>query len=173
MFLGGIWTMVRSNSWQSSANRQHRNANGSLIELMAALIVIIPIVLCLFDIGVMVITAMVNDSTCRSVARLASAGEPKDVQKRVEAALKRAEVHNAVLTNMRLEAGYPRNDDEVVMEEGAVTGPVNGKVTVRIAVDVHPPFLISHVMQQQSITMHSEQTFPYTYVRKGSSEIPN
>jgi len=165
--------MLRSNSWQSGVSRKQRNANGSLIELMAALIVIIPIVLCLFDIGVMVITAMVNDSTCRSVARLASAGEPTDVQQRVEAALKRAEVHNAVLTNLRLVEGYPRNDDQVVMAKGAVTGPVNGKVTVRIAVDVHPPFLIKHVMQQQTITMHSEQTFPYTYVRKGSSELPN
>ncbi len=165
--------MTRSNSWQQRKSLNLRNSHGSAIEMVAAIVVIIPILLCLFDIGVMLVTAQVNDSTCRNIARIASSGEPQDVRTRVEAAIDRAKVNNSIMTNLRLDSGYPMNDALVALNKGAVTGPVNGKVTVRIAVDVHPPFLISHVMQDQAITMHAEQTYPYTYVRQGSDELPN
>lgn len=165
--------MKNTNSWQQRKQSNFRNSHGYTLEMFAGIIVLIPILLCLFDIGVMLVTAQMNDTTCRNVARIASSGEPQDVQTRVEAAIKQAQVNNSLVTNLRLDQGYPLNDANVSLTRGAGTEPVNGKVTVRIAVDVHPPFLISHVMQHQAITMHAEQTYPYTYVRHGSSELPN
>jgi hypothetical protein len=164
--------MAKSNK-QSAKRFTIRSSKGYMIEIVAILILLIPIMLCLVDIAVMVVTAMINDTTCTNIARIASSGEPSEVQERVQAALERSKVDNALISNLRLADGYPKNDDSVSTEPSEVTGPVNGKVTVRIAVDVHPPFLIKHVMQNQSCTMHAEQTFPYTYIRKGTSEVPN
>jgi hypothetical protein len=165
--------MAHTVSGHSAKRRNSRNIQGSFIELGAALIVIIPIILCLFDIAILITTAVMSDSLCRNAARIASSGEPSDVHSRVQAALDQAKVQNPIVSNLRLAAGYPVNDNNVSLVQTGVTGPVNGTVTVKIAVDVHPPFLISHVLPNQVITMNAQQTFPYTFIRKNANEDPN
>lgn len=139
----------------------------SIVELVAGLIVLIPIVLIMIDIGSLYLASIMNSDICREAARAAANGPPGAVQtgepqKRVDTVINRKRA---------MCAGNVTIDSPVQVTEAVRTplpakpfgGQVDGEVTVETVVTVRPPFLVQAIVPQ-GVKIRTSQTFPYTWV---------
>jgi hypothetical protein len=139
----------------------------STIELVAGLMILIPIVLSLIDIAVFVMGVSLNDSVCRDATRAAASGPPDKIahgqpKQRAEMVVKRSYKTEGAI-RLSPDVDIRENIREPLPSE-PYGGPVDGEVTVSTTVNVHPPFLVSVFCGSSGITFKSEQTFPYTWV---------
>ncbi|MBY0546815.1 MAG: hypothetical protein K2W95_05955 [Candidatus Obscuribacterales bacterium] len=139
-----------------------RPRGASSVELIFGLIMLIPVVLILLDLGFIMVSVFSNDSLCREACRAASATDPKDAEKIARQIVGQANTggstHNTfklidkpVLTTMKLPPE----------EQG---GLVEGNVTLKTGVEVMPMFLVGAIYGGKPITFVAQKTFPYTFV---------
>lgn len=146
-----------------------------MVELMAILLIAIPLVLVLFDSAVIMMAVATNDAACRDAARAASSGPPgllaagsRSVapggapSKRASTVLKRIYAPSGYLKI--LEEANVKETIKSPVPDATTGGAVIGEVTVRTTADVYPPFLIGHVVGELPIKVQKEETYNYTYV---------
>ncbi|HMY03648.1 MAG TPA: hypothetical protein PKA48_09850 [Candidatus Obscuribacter sp.] len=150
----------------SYSSNRFRPRGQSSVELVAGLIILVPIVLVLFDLAVIVLGVQINDSTCREAARVASIGDPTDCDKRARAVVARANAQgSSMLSNFQMfsctSTVTPAQVNAMKLNFG---GPVSGTVTVVTRVDIHP-FVVHYAYSGGApITFQATQTYPFTYV---------
>lgn len=127
----------------------------STVELVAGVIIIIPLVLFLIDTSIITVCAFKNDSICREACRAAASGDPKDCEKNAKAEIDKSNTGGFatyVLTSAKA------NNVEI---PAIGHGLVSGSVSVRTAAQVHAPFVIGMIVP--NFKLESEQSFPITY----------
>lgn len=131
------------------------NRGQSTVELIAGVVIIIPLVLFLIDASIITVCSFKNDAVCREACRAAASGDPKDCQAAATAEVEKANsggfakfvVENAKANNVEVPAtGH---------------GLVSGSVTVKTSANVHAPFVIGLIVP--NFKVESEQSFPITY----------
>lgn len=153
----------------------------SLVELLAGLVVIIPVVLFLIDAGTLFLGATENNQVCRDSARAAASGEPGDVttagsDRDVPAGKQPFDRAASVIRRTCKPGGAIRMSPDPKVTETLRAplptqpfgGPVDGEVTVETTVTVYPPFLVSTIVGPGGVSFKTSQTFPYTWVMSGT-----
>lgn len=135
----------------------NRPSGQSTVELIAGVIVIIPIILCLVDLSIIAQSSFKNDSICREACRAAAAGDPKDCQKNAEQEISKYNTAGG-FTRFSL-AGSPTTQNLELPASGH--GLVRGTVSVKTSASVHAPFIIGFF--SPNFTLQTEQSFPFTY----------
>lgn len=139
-------------------------------ELVAGLAIIIPTILLFIDLGFLVFGATVNDTICRNTVRIVAAGSPETAAQRAATAINKAKDDSGPLKNLRLAPGYPINQN---VSPPNVPGPAGGEVTVKTSIDIQLPVSLEAFTHSNQVTVSSQQTFPYTFVRKNMGTVPN
>lgn len=145
----------------------------SIIELAVGLAVILPVVLLLFDLGVVMMGVQINNSVCREAARVAAGGNPGDpsgLENRAEAVIKRTNSSaTGMLSNYRLIKPITTSPSQSAINQQMNTlrgygGPVSGTITVETEVDIRP-FVVKYAYGgKDPLTFRARQTFPFTYM---------
>ncbi|MCA0314901.1 MAG: hypothetical protein LCH63_13850 [Candidatus Melainabacteria bacterium] len=148
------------------AGRRTKAKGQSSVELVAGLIILVPIILCLFDLAVIVIGVQINDATCREAARVASIGDPTDCNKRAQAIVARANAQgSSMLSNFQLQSCTSTiSPAQITAMKANFGGPVSGTVSVVTQVDIKP-FVVHYAYSGGApLTFQARQTYPFTYV---------
>ncbi len=167
----------RSRAVRSYGLSRARTGGQSLIELVAILLVALPIVLILFDSAVIMMAVATNDAACRDAARAAASGPPgllaEGNQRSVAPGDPPSKRAGAVLKRVYAPNGFLKILEHVDVHETikspiptATTGggAIIGEVTVRTTADVYPPFIVGHLTGDSPLEFQKEETFSYTYV---------
>ena len=145
----------------------------SMIELIAGLIVLVPIVLILIDIGTLVIGSAMNSDICREAARAAAMGAPDELlpgtpRDRAEAVVnrKRQQTSGAVSIKSPIQMWEDLRDP---LPQPPFGGPVDGEVTVQTTVTVRPPYLVGSIVPN-GVDLTCRQSYPYTWIMPPDSQ---
>ncbi|MBX9686951.1 MAG: hypothetical protein K2X27_09630 [Candidatus Obscuribacterales bacterium] len=157
---------------------RNRNSKAQLmIECSAGLIALLPVILCLFDLIVIVVGVSVNDAACREACRVASTGSPTMYLSRANAVIAKSVLYNlrGAIGNLRLVEKDSHNSQEADEKiDDTVGGNVSGTVTVKTSLEVYPPFLIGAIHKQASgtekLVFYAQQTMPYSFAVANESE---
>src|SRR5271170_2632814 len=60
----------------NNRRQQSSDSGASLVELLSALVIVVPLILLAIDLGVIYLGVSLNDRVCRSAARSAASGPP-------------------------------------------------------------------------------------------------
>lgn len=135
------------------------------MELVFGIIILVPIILGLFDLGSIITAVSANDSLCREACREAAAGPPANSKRLVEQLIDQANRKGGGgLGSAKFSLPEDPKSLELKLPPPEQGGMVQGRVQVKTQVDVHPPFLVSFLYQGQPLKFIAVQTFPYTYV---------
>ncbi|HEY9789983.1 MAG TPA: hypothetical protein V6D22_06275 [Candidatus Obscuribacterales bacterium] len=152
-----------------------RHAAGqSFIELGAAMIVLVPILLLLIDLSIIAIAAGLNDSVCRDSARAAASGPPAGTPVAYNQVLPPAsEPYKralAVVKSIYATHIPAKVRDTIQVTESVVDvppapqgGSVTGDVAVQTTIDVYPPFIV-RAITPGGIALACRHSVAYTYV---------
>lgn len=146
----------------------------SFVELGTGMVVLLPLVLAVIDMGFIGVGASINDAVCRDAVRAAASGPPSqkvkgirkvgpgsEPYKRALSVLKMQAPSNAsVSINEQMEIEENLEEDEPAEEIG---GSVVGEISVRTTVSIVPPFQLQ--MFSGPVTLSSTHTQPYTYAK--------
>lgn len=151
-------------------NKRTKRAQ-SIVELVAGVILIIPVVLLLIDLATLVLGVTSNDNLCREAARAASAGDPDSANARATAIVNQANLtKGGVIAKFELIDARPLRPDRSgppIRPDGATGGGiVQGSVDVRTRVIVAPPFLLNALKRDDHFAFETFQSFPITFVVK-------
>lgn len=135
--------------------KMKRAQGQSTVELIAGVIVIIPLVLFLIDASIITVCSFKNDSICREACRAAASVDPKDCESSAKAEVAKANTGGFAQYSL---VSAKANNVEV---PATGHGLVSGNVSVRTAGIVHAPFVIGLVVP--TFKVESEQSFPITY----------
>jgi hypothetical protein len=143
-------------------------------ELIAGLMILIPIVLYALDYATVVYGGQMNASACSAACRAAASGPPSGYTPvsannpnpvnntpRLRAMTTLAKVAQAgAVIRVKKTVGI---NEQVLSPIPIVPygGPFNGTVSVKTRCDVFPPFLLPFIPNQ--VTLYTEQTYPWTY----------
>lgn len=141
---------------------RRRTTAASSVELVFGLIMLIPIVLILLDLGFIMVSVFSNDSVCREACRAASATDPKDAEKIAQQIVGQANNGGSTHNTFKLIDRPVLTTLKIPPEEQG--GLVEGNVTLKTGVEVKPMFLVGAMYGGKPITFIAQQTFPYTFV---------
>jgi hypothetical protein len=153
--------------------QKQRNMQGSsFIELTAALMVVIPLVLYGIDAATIYMGQSMNAEYCRESCRAAANGPPNyysagtnyTPKNRAEQVMKnRYNPKSMIRVSIK-----PLVHEQVFapLPQVPFGGPVRGVVTVRSFVTVYPPLPLPFFPQK--VNLRTESTFPYTWVMPGT-----
>lgn len=143
-----------------------RNRAQSITEVIVGLIVLVPVILILIDIGSLIIASAVNSDICRAAARAAANGAPDriDAGRPKERALavvnaKKNEARGNVSVNLPIQVWETVRDPLPAKPFG---GAVDGEVTVETSITCRPPFLVGAVVPG-GVEIKARQTYPFTW----------
>jgi Flp pilus assembly protein TadG len=140
-------------------------------ELVAGLLFLIPMFLYTINYAVVLYAGAMNNNCCTAAARAAAEGPPTNyTNSSGSTPTTRAQ---AVLKKVSQTIGVIRESDTVYVAENILTpvpsygaagfgGPFIGNVTIQTTCNVYPPFSLPFT--PQSVTLHTSQTFPWTWV---------
>jgi Flp pilus assembly protein TadG len=135
-----------------------------MIEMCVGLIVLLPVIFTVFDLGIIVLALQTNDSACREAARLAATGDPLLASQRAGAAVARANENNSQLANnfalVSCVLSIPNAQLVVLSANG---GPANGSVTVITQVDIYPFIVHWAYAGVKPLQFASQETYPFSY----------
>jgi hypothetical protein len=145
-----------------------QGGGGSLIEMMSALIIVIPAFLCLIDLYFVIMGYWWSTSACTLAARAAAQGPPNAlIRKGPEMRAKQALEGSAPDPNSPIHlVDYTVSETVKRLPDSVVGGAVSGSVTVDINTVITPPFVLRFAVPQQKFAVHASHTCPYTYVRR-------
>jgi hypothetical protein len=172
---------MNNNMTSSTTRRFTRRQKGqSLFELVAGLMVFVPIILLLIDCAVIMMGVSINDAACHDAARAASSGPPATSTSGAEhpvgpasSPYKRA---LTVVKDVYSAGGLVRISHSLSVREALsdpvpqvpTGGPVIGQVTVQTTASVSPPFLLRVFVENGVFEFKNTQRYPYTYVMPSS-----
>lgn len=157
-----------------------RNSGSSAVELVAGIIVLIPVFFFILDVGVCIMAAMTNDTICREAARAAAGGRPENFSNGSGAALNKDSLDRAKqLVKNSKTGGYisklklieenshtywtGEKDPSVPRPDKQGGGPWGGQYWVTTEVVVSLPASVPNILPS-SCTFQSRQAFPMTKV---------
>lgn len=155
-------------------NPRTRNGQG-IVELVTALVCLVPVGLVLIDLGVVAIGAGINDAACRDAARAAASGAPSELTladnrtigpdkspyQRAQSVIKKIYATNVPAKIRQNIEAIETIKDVPAIEAG---GAVDGEVSVKTTIDVYPPFIIGKVVGDGGIALSAKHIVPITYV---------
>lgn len=147
----------------------------SMIELVAALIVFIPVFLAVADLVFIGIGASVNDSVCRLAAEAAAAGPPSTSnapstrqlsagQSGYDIAVSVIKVHQPTKLPAQVSDKPTVSEQLTDVPPPQQGGAVDGEVSVTTTVVVTPPFIIGAFAGKDGLSLSSKHVVPFTYV---------
>jgi Flp pilus assembly protein TadG len=160
---------------QKKRSKNRKGLGTSLVEFSVVLIVTVPVVLSVIDLGYIALGAQLNDTVARDAARAAAEGPPAGVNGETNKALKASDQPYQRAENV-VENFYCTNVPAKIRDTLAVTeslvdvppntdgGAVDGTIAVETTVDIYPPFLIGGILEGHKITLAARHNIPYTYV---------
>jgi hypothetical protein len=159
-----------------ASNLTTRSKTGQgIVELVTALVCLVPVGLVLIDLGVVAIGAGINDAACRDAARAAASGAPSELTladnrtigpdkspyQRAQSVIKKIYATNVpAKIRQNIEAIETIKDIPAVDAGGAV----DGEVSVKTTIDVYPPFIVGKVVGDGGIALSAKHIVPITYV---------
>jgi len=153
----------RTKTRRTPAERQNGQ---SLVEVCAALMIAIPLLLILID-GVFVfIGASLNDSICRDAARAAAAGPPTVVDNIATPKQRALTVIKHVYYSslpMKVRDAVDVKEDVRSVPPESQGGYVDGEIAVGTTIDIYPPFMLNNAGSGQ-VVLNSKHIVPITYV---------
>src|SRR5271163_1996838 len=149
--------------------RNQKSTGHSLVEMICAMVIVIPIFLICIDLYFVIMGYWWTMSSCRMAARAAAQGPPNAVLRDSpkQRALEFLNSSGDVDKSMIHLVGCDVIDSVQSMPDPTYGGAVNGTVSVDITVDVTPPFLLKMVAPGQKFTICASQSCPYTWVMNG------
>jgi hypothetical protein len=155
-------------------NPRTRNGQG-IVELVTALVCLVPVGLVLIDLGVVAIGAGINDAACRDAARAAASGAPSELTladnrtigpdkspyQRAQSVIKKIYATNVPAKIRQNIEAIETIKDVPAIEAG---GAVDGEVSVKTTIDVYPPFIVGKVVGDGGIALSAKHIVPITYV---------
>lgn len=165
-------------------NLLHERQRGqSAVELVAGLIVAVPIVLCIIDLGFIAMGASANDNVCREAAQAAAASPPSSTnapstqkltagQSGYDAAVSVIKLHQP--TNLPAKVSDQPDVSESLTDVPPkdVGGSVDGDISVTTTVLITPPFLVGAYFGKNGVNLKSTHATPFTYVVPKEAEQP-
>lgn len=150
-----------------------RDSGQSIIELVAGLIVFVPIILVLMDCAVIMIGVSTNEAACRDAARAASSGQPGQMTSGSHSVGPGTPPYLralAVVKDVYAAGGLIKISQTMAITETLQTplpsagSPVMGSVQVETTADICPPFLIHLLVENGTYEFKNSQSYPYTYI---------
>ena len=148
-----------------------RSSGQHIIELMAGLMALIPVIMVLIDIAIILTAVNINDSVCRDAARAAAQGDPEPTGgdpgpiARAQAVVdQRQSQIGGYITKIEL---LPAPDSKVVVvtsPDPTYGGSYTGNVTVVTKIHVKVPASLPGLVPDH-VDLSSRQTFPITFQR--------
>lgn len=145
-----------------------KTSGQQIVEMVAGLLVLIPVIMGLIDIAVILIGTNINDTVCRDAARAGAQGDPVDSSQ--SGSLGRAKAVVAQRNNQK--GGYIQEiklvDNESSVNPGTPLpdpvfgGSYTGNVTVVTQTSVRIPAYIPGVTPDH-LDIKAKQVFPITY----------
>lgn len=155
--------------------KRRAKAGQGAVELVGALVCLVPVALVLVDLGVVAIGAGINDAVCRDAARAAAAGPPSELtvgdnrnlgnsaspyQRAVSVIKKLYNTSVPAKVRDQIEAVETVKD----VPPAPTGGAIDGEVSVITTIDVYPPFIVGKVVGDGKIALSSKHSVPITYV---------
>jgi len=152
------------------------NSGQSIVELVAGLIALIPVIMALLDIAVVYSGISLNDSICRDAARVAAAGDPTNTTQMMNRATQ-------VIKNVYKPGGYVvlnTTPKQVIIDPSipfvapnpTTGGTYNGNILVQTEVTVNLPASVPNITPSQ-LVFDSQASYPITFVAQpASGSIP-
>lgn len=146
-----------------------------MVELIAGLVVCIPIFLSVVDLGFIAMGAAANDSVCREASASAAAGPPS-TDKTPSTNQLSAGSSGYDLAVSVIKVHQPTKLPAKVSEQPVVVeqlkdvpapeqgGSVDGEISVTTTVKITPPFIIGAVVGKDGVSLASKHVAPFTYV---------
>ena len=129
----------------------------SIVELIAGIIVLIPIVFIVIDLSIIVMASFKNESICREACRAAASSDPKDCLTPAKAEVDKYNQPGGFATFAL--NGNPQTTNVELPSSGH--GQVSGTVSLKTTATVHAPFIVGFFVP--TCKLDSEQSFPITY----------
>jgi hypothetical protein len=158
---------------------QARNGSAkgqSCVELAAALMVIVPMLLVVIDAGIVAIGAQINEVVCRDAARAAASAEPSQLSRGTNRTLTTGRSYERAVTVIKrvYYSSLPMKvRDKVKITEtvrdvpsASMGGGVDGEIKVGTVIDIYPPFTLGVASR---VTLEANHVVPITYVLRPSS----
>lgn len=156
-------------------NNRRRCQGQLMIEMTVGMIALLPVILCIFDLIVVVIGVTVNDAACRELARAASMGSPAQYLDRANAVAQKHPFYQlrGAVGNLRVIKEQSSNSSQKSPDD-KIGEVASGTVTITSQLDVYPPFIIGAIHKQITgssvIPSIARQTMPYSYAVANRSE---
>jgi hypothetical protein len=160
-----------------------RGSGQSVVELVVALVVCIPILLCIVDLGFIAMGAAANDSVCREASEAAASGPPSTNQAPSQRQLSVGQSGYDRAVSV-IKVHQPTNVPAKVSERPVVGevlidvppedqgGPIDGEVSVTTTVVITPPFLVGVFFGKNGVSLSSKHIAPITYVVRKVTTAP-
>lgn len=146
-----------------------------IVELVTALVCLVPVGLVLIDLGIVAIGAGINDSACRDAARAAASGAPSELTlgdnrvigpekspyQRAQSVIKKIYATN-VPAKIRPNIEAIESVKDVPPAESG--GAVDGEISVKTTIDIYPPFIVGTIVGNGGIALSAKHIVPITYV---------
>ena len=137
----------------------------SLIEMSAAILIALPVLLFFCDMTLLAIGLQINEKTCLDAARTAASGAPESAELRAASVVERMNSEKAeIITNIRLVDVLNDIDPKSLKFVKQYGGTVPGRVNITTCIDVKPIFFRCLAPNGQYFTLQAKESFPYTYV---------
>lgn len=154
--------------------KRKKTGQGS-VELVGALVCLLPVGLFLIDLGVVAIGAGINDAVCRDAARAAASGPPSALtlgDNRViapgQSPYLRAQsvIKKVYATSMPAKMRDSIEAIETVRDvpPAETGGAIDGEVSIKTTIDIYPPFIVGKIVGDSGVTLTSKHSVPITYV---------
>lgn len=143
--------------------------------MVCGLIVAVPIVLCIIDLGFIAMGASANDNVCREAAQAAAAAPPSTTTAPSSQKLVVGQAaYDAAVSVIKVQ--QPTNLPAKVSDQPEVKesltdvppkdagGAVDGDVSVTTTVFITPPFLVGAYFGKDGVNLKSTHVTPFTYV---------
>jgi hypothetical protein len=155
----------------------------SAVELAAGLIVCVPILLCVIDLGFIAIGAAANDSVCREASEAAASGPPSTTIAPSTRQLSAGQSgYDRAVAVIKIH--QPTNAPAKVSEQPVVSevltdvppedqgGSIDGEISVTTTVTITPPFLVGAYYGKNGVNLSSKHIAPFTYVVRKVTSAP-
>jgi hypothetical protein len=153
-----------------------RRANGQVVlEMSMGLIALLPVLLCIFDLIVIVIGISVNDAVCREVTRVASTGSPEHLMERAKSVVSKSALYHlrGAVGNIRVVEKETSKGSSMTPDK-TIGGTAAGEATVTTSIEIYPPFIVGAAHKQvtgnEKIVCFARQTMPYSFTVTNDSE---
>lgn len=147
----------------------------NMVELILGLIVAIPILLSIIDLGFIAMGASANDSVCKEAAQAAAAGPPSSSKAPSQSQLSTGQSGYDLAVNV-IKVHQPTRLPAKVSDQPLVTeqlidvpppeqgGSVDGEISVTTTVKVSPPFIVGAYFGKDGLSLKAKHVAPFTFV---------